>query len=137
MYPARELNRLAARKAALQRDIGLRRARCAAAMARVAQPVAWLDWTVAFYRRHSPLAQFAAVALGLFVRRPAWPRLKIPALLVRWGPLLLGVVRAIRAAIRSRPGSSRSSTIGDRRRAARGNGLTEACASPEGRGRWK
>lgn len=90
MYPERELTRLAAHKATLQRDITLRRAQCADAAARVAQPLEWLDGMLAFWRRLSPLVQFAAVPLGILVQRTVSPRrkilrlLEILRLLVRW-----------------------------------------------------
>ncbi len=132
MYPKRELIRLAARKADLQREIGLRRARCAVAMARVAQPVGWLDWTLDFYRRHSPLAQFAAVVLGLFVKRAGSRRVRVGGLLLRWGPLALAAVRAIAGALRSRPGSGRTRDDKARRRRGGGNGMTEAGTSGAG-----
>lgn len=108
MYPDRELIQLAAHKAALQRDIALRRAQCAQAAARVAQPVAWLDRMLAFWRRLSPLAQFAAVPLGLLVQRTVFPRLKILRSLVRWGPLVLGTVRGIRGAVKTRAGTTKA-----------------------------
>lgn len=109
MYPDRELTRLAARKAALRRDIALRRAQCAEAAARVAQPLAWLDRMLAFWRRLSPLAQFAVVPLGFLVKRTVFPRLKILGSLVRWGPLVFAAVRGISSLVKIRSGSSKSS----------------------------
>ena len=109
MYPQRELNRLAARKAALRRDIALRRAQCVEAAARVTQPLEWLDRMLAFWRQVAPLAQFAAVPLGLFVERTFFPRLKILRLLLRWGPPVFTALRAISCAVNTRAGSSKSS----------------------------
>jgi hypothetical protein len=109
MYPQRELTRLAAHKAALRWDIALHRAQCAAAAARVAQPLAWLDRMLAFWRRLSPFALFAAVPLGFLVQRTVFPRSKILGSLMRWGPLLFGAVRGIGAAVKSRFGSAQSS----------------------------
>jgi hypothetical protein len=99
MYPQRQLNRLGDRKVALRRDIALRRVQCAVAAARVAQPLEWVDRMLAFWRRLSPLAQFAAVPLGLLIQRTLSPRLKILRMLVRWGPLVLGAVRGVARAV--------------------------------------
>lgn len=109
MYPDRELTRLAARKAALRRDIARRRAQCAEAAARVARPLEWLDRMLAFWRRLSPFAQFAAVPLGFLVQRTVFRRLKILRSLVRWGPLVFSAVRGIQSVVKTRYGSSKSS----------------------------
>jgi hypothetical protein len=119
MYPDRELTRLAARKAVLRWDIALRRVQCVEAAARVAQPLAWLDRMLAFWRQLSPLAQFAAVPLGFLVQRTVFPRLKILRSLVRWGPLVFGAVRGINALVKIRSGSSKSSNDQSRRPFAR------------------
>jgi hypothetical protein len=111
MYPQQELTRLAAYKAALRRDVALHRAQCAAAAARVAQPLAWLDRMLAFWRRLSPLVWFAAVPLGVLVTRTVFPRLKILGSLVRWGPLVFGAVRGLSAAVETRVGSSQFSRM--------------------------
>ena len=95
MYPDRELTRLAARKAALRRDIALRRAQCAAAAARVAQPLEWLDRMLAFWRRLSPLVKFAALPLGFLLKRSLAPRIRVLGALLRWGPPVLGAVRSL------------------------------------------
>lgn len=97
MYPERELSRLAAHKAVLRSNIALRRATCAQAAARVAQPLRWVDRGVAVWRRLSPLTRLAAVPLGLLAARPAFARLKFLGPLLRWGPVLYGVVRGLRA----------------------------------------
>jgi hypothetical protein len=102
MYPERELTRLAIRKAALQRTIALHRAQCVAAASRAAQPLAWIDRIVAFWRRLPPLASFAAAPLGWFITRTVFPRLKILGPLVRWGPLVLAAVRSLSAAAKAR-----------------------------------
>jgi hypothetical protein len=102
MYPNQELIRLAAHKAALQRTISLRRVQCAAAMAKATQPLAWLDRMLAFWRRLSPLAQFAAVPLGFLVKRSVFPRLKVLGSLLRWGPIVFAAVRGLGSAIKTR-----------------------------------
>jgi hypothetical protein len=105
MYPQGELIRLAAHKVALRRDIALRRVQCIEAVTRVAQPLEWLDRALAFWRRLSPLTKFAALPLGWFVQRAVFPRLKILGPLLRWAPLVMNVVRGVRAAARNRSGS--------------------------------
>jgi hypothetical protein len=97
MYPQPELNRLAAYKVALRRGIAIRRAHCAEATARIAQPFAWLDRMLAFWRRLSPLAKFAAAPLGFLVTRTVFPRRKFLGSLFRWSPLVVGAVRGIRS----------------------------------------
>jgi len=92
MYPDRELTRLAAYKAALRRGIALRRAQCAVAAARVAQPLEWLDRMLAFWRRLSPLVKFAALPLGFLLKRSLAPRTRVLGTLLRWGPPVLGAV---------------------------------------------
>jgi hypothetical protein len=111
MYPQGELTRLAAYKAALRRDVARRRAQCAGAAARVAQPLAWLDRMLAFWRRLPRLVQFAAVPLGLLFARAVFSRRKILGSLVRWGPLVFGAVRGLSAAVETRVGSSQSSRM--------------------------
>ena len=98
MYPDRELTRLAAYKAALRRDIALRRAQCAVAAARVAQPLEWLDRMLAFWRRLSPLVKFAALPLGFLLKRSLAPRTRILGTLLRWGPPVLGAVWSLTGA---------------------------------------
>ena len=95
MYPQRQLNELAARKTVLRRGIALRRVQCAVAAARVAQPLEWVDRMLAFWRSLSPLAQFAAVPLGLLIQRTVSPRLKILRTLVRWSPLVFAALRLV------------------------------------------
>ena len=100
MYPQRELIRLAAYKAALRRDIALRRICCAAAASRLAQPVAWLDRILAILRQLSPVALLAAVPLGVFVQRTVFPRMKILGSLLRWGPLVVNAARGFGSILR-------------------------------------
>jgi len=102
MYPQRELTRLAAYKTALQWDIALRRTQCAEVAARVAQPLAWLDRKLAFWRRLSSFAPVATVLLGWVVTRTIFPRRKILGSLLRWAPLVLGLARSIVSADKTR-----------------------------------
>ncbi len=116
MYPDRELNRLAAHKAALRQRIARRRAQCTAAAARVAQPFAWLDRLRAFWRRLPVFAQLAAGPLGAVVQRAAFPRRKFLGSLLRWGPLVLGGIRGLGAAVKSRAASAATPPPGRRAR---------------------
>jgi hypothetical protein len=109
MYPQPELNRLAARKTTLRQRIALRRVQCAEVAARVTQPLEWLDRMLAFCRRLSPLVQFAAMPLGFTFMRAVFPRRKFLGSLARWSPLVFGAARAISSAVKSRPGSGKSS----------------------------
>jgi len=109
MYPAQELIRLATRKAALQADIALCRAMCADAASRAARPLAFIDRMMAFWRRLSPVAQFAAAPLAILVQRSVFPRMKFLPQLLRWGPLVVGTVRMIGGVVRNRHRSSADS----------------------------
>ena len=100
MFPENDLNRIAARRAALQLDITSRRIQCAAGAARVAQPLAWLDQLTAAWRQLSPLAQFAVVPLGFLVQRAVFPRSSFLRLVVRWAPVALGVLRGLDVAVK-------------------------------------
>lgn len=104
MYPAWELRRLAAHKSALHKRIALRRLACVQAAAQVARPLAWLDRVVAFWRRLSPFAKFAAVPLGILVQRAVAPRVGILGQLARWGPLAFAAVRGIGALAKTNGG---------------------------------
>jgi hypothetical protein len=101
MYPQQELNRLSARKIALRRDIAHRRARCAEDAAQATRPLEWLDRVMALWRQFAPLAAFAAVPLGLLVKRIASPRLRILRMLVRWSPLVVCAVRVVRRSVKA------------------------------------
>ncbi len=102
MYPAQELIRLEAHKAALRRRITRHRAQCVEAASHVARPLAWLDRALAFWRRLSPFAQYAAVPLGFLVKRTIFPRLKIFGSLLRWSPLVFSVVRSLSSTLKNR-----------------------------------
>jgi hypothetical protein len=98
MYPVEELKLLAAEKAALRQRILVRRMQCAGAAARVARPLEWLDRALAQWRSLSPLATFAAVPLGLLLRRRPGRRIRMLGAMLRWGPIVLGAVRSLTAA---------------------------------------
>lgn len=98
MYSERQLVRLDRHKAALRQRITARRATCAAAVARVAQPVEWLGRVIAFVRKLSPLALLAALPLGGLLKRSASPRWSAITRAVRWVPLAFSALRGLRAA---------------------------------------
>ena len=108
MYPQRELIRLTAYKAALQRDIAVHRAQYTKAAAHIAQPLELLDRILVIWRKLSPFALFAAVPLGFLVQRTVLPRLKMLGSIMRWGPLVFSAVRSIGSLVtpRSRSNSS-------------------------------
>jgi hypothetical protein len=102
MYPQRELSQLAVHKAGLRRDIAFRRAQCVVAAGQVARPLEWLDRAVGFWRRLSPFTKLAAVPLGFLAKRALFPKGKILGAVVRWAPMIFGVVRSVRSAARTR-----------------------------------
>lgn len=108
MYPDQELRRLAAYKVALRRDIGCHRAQCAEAARRVTQPLAWLQRMLAWCRRFSSLAPFAAVPLGFLLKRVVFRRLKGLGWLMRWGPLVFSAVRGITSTAKTHPKSAKA-----------------------------
>ena len=69
MYPQRELNALAIRKAELIGRIGLRRASCVTATVRVVAPLKRLDNWIRCYRRWSPLVTWTSQLLGRLLTR--------------------------------------------------------------------
>jgi hypothetical protein len=105
MYAERELTVIAEGKTALRQRIARHRLQTAQAVTRVTQPLAWLDRTVAQWRKLSPFAALAAVPLGFLLKRRAAPRLHLLGTLLRWSPLLVGAVRSF-SALR-RPAGSR------------------------------
>jgi hypothetical protein len=95
MYPARELDRLAAHKLTVQRRISRRRIDCATAAVRAAKPLAWIDRMVVLWRQLSPWMKLAAVPLGFLLKKSSAPR-PVGALL-RWLPVISGAVRGFQA----------------------------------------
>ena len=95
MYPQQELTRLAVGKAVLRLRITRHRLQCAQAATRVTQPLAWLDRMLAFWRRLSPFAQYAALPLGFLLKRPPDSRPRLLGTLLRWGPFMLGAIQGL------------------------------------------
>lgn len=80
MYPTRELNRLAAHKAACRRSLARHRAQCVRATRRVVVP----------------LAALTAIPLGLLLPRSSAPRPRLLAAVLQWGPTARGILRHLR-----------------------------------------
>ncbi len=97
MYPTGELKVLGAGKDALRRRISMRRVQCAAAAARVARPLEWVERGVAAWRRILPWAMAAAVPLGFLFRRRISRRWRPLAAALRWGPLVFDAARTLAA----------------------------------------
>ena len=100
MYPQGELRRLAAHKRWLQRRIARQRLECVEGATCLLQPVAWIDRALEQWRKISPMLKLAAVLTGVVAKRSAVPRTRSLAAVLRWGPLLLSVVRGFRGARR-------------------------------------
>ncbi len=93
MYPKCELIRLGAHKVALRQRIDSGRVACAAAATQALRPVRWLDNVMALWKQVAAGAlPLSFVAAQLFSRRA--PRL---GALVRWSPVLFGLVRGLYA----------------------------------------
>ena len=102
MHPDRELIRLACCKTKLRHRIAAQRSECAQAAAVLVKPLAWLDRAVAFWRKLSPVAKFAAVPLGLMAQRTISRRMKGLGAFVRWAPLVVMAARGFAANRRNR-----------------------------------
>jgi len=95
MYPKEELTSLAASKSALRLRISVRRSECAAAAARLARPIRWVDRAHARWRRLSPLVKLASVPIAILMGRLGIRHLRTVGAVVRWSPLVLGAVRSL------------------------------------------
>jgi hypothetical protein len=101
MYPHEELTRLAAHKLTLQRELGVCRAQCARAAARVVQPLHMLDRLMAIWRQLSPFAPLVAVPLGFAIKRTVFRRWKLAGTVMRWAPPIIGLFRGIKPFVTS------------------------------------
>ena len=95
MYPQEELTSLAASKSGLRLRISIRRSECAAAAARLARPIAWIDRAHARWRRLSPLVKLASAPIGILMGRMRIRHLRTVGAVLRWSPLVLGAVRSL------------------------------------------
>ena len=103
MYPGGILADLAQRENALRQRIALRRVENTAAAVRVLQPVAAVDSMVALWRCLPPAARLSALPLGVAALRILIPRAKTLRGLLRWAPVAIGTLRALRGWRRARP----------------------------------
>ena len=95
MFPHEELKSLATSKAALSQRILARRSECAATAARLAQPIAWIGRVQEGWRLFAPLFNLASTPIGFLVGRMKNRHLLTTGAVLRWGPLVLGAVRAL------------------------------------------
>jgi hypothetical protein len=92
MYPKRELDRLAARKAVLSMRIDVHRAECAEALTTFAAPLEFIDRLLGFLRKIKPVAMLAAGPIGALVGRSESRTLRFFGSIARWAPLIFGGV---------------------------------------------
>jgi hypothetical protein len=112
MFPQPELIELAARKAALLDDIGRRRHECVRSVVQLTRPLAHLDTALQLARRLAPLASLGALPLAALCQQKFFPRQRLLAAALRWGPLAFRAVTQFRAgisasAMRNQPESTR------------------------------
>lgn len=98
MYPRRELARIMAHKARRLEQIELQRRHCSAIVRRGAQPLIWIQKANVLRGMVWPLLPYVpfVAALGLFVPRGAFPRLRAMVAFARVGGLVLAAVQAVR-----------------------------------------
>lgn len=118
MYPSAQLKQLALEKDLLERRIAINRARCIIEWDRVRRPIEIADNVVGQLRRLAPLLKLLAIPLGIAAARRQG-RSRAPArrgklgLLLKWAPVLLGVVRSWRTGRRlqrTAPGTAQRRT---------------------------
>jgi hypothetical protein len=97
MYPAGELNALAARKELLRLRIAQHRYRCVESVTQLAQPVALVDRAMALWRRMPSIVKLIGVPLGLFFGRKVAPRVGGFSTLLRYAPMAMRVARMVAA----------------------------------------
>ncbi len=103
MYAERELRRLDEVKAGLRRRITRRRTETIGQVARVTQPLQWVDRVRGYWRQVGPLTKIAAGPIGAWLMGKLFKRRKMVGSLMRWGPGIWGFVRNF-----VRPGAAQS-----------------------------
>lgn len=68
---------------------------CAGVLAR---PFLWLERVAAFGRQLAPLPALAAVPLGLLLSRSKAPKPHLLGSMLRWAPIIFGLVRGLGSA---------------------------------------
>ncbi len=100
MSTREELRILGASKAVLLARIAMQRERCAVAFARIARPLSTVDKAWVAWRQMAPFVKWAAVPLGLLLKRSTRPRPRVLGALLRWGPVVVGAARALPGILR-------------------------------------
>ncbi len=101
MYPQGELTRLAAHKDVLRARIAARRSQGLQAFEEALRPVAWLDRAREWWQRISPLTEMLLRPLA--AAAPESRASRWSTTLLRWAPLTMNIVRAIRQFRRPAP----------------------------------
>jgi hypothetical protein len=101
MYPAGELNLLAARKALVRVRIAERRWQCAADAAEASRPLAWIDGALDCWRQLSPLTKAVGLPLVLLAAKKLAgrfgrsPLLRLLPTLLRSLPVVFRTAQAV------------------------------------------
>jgi hypothetical protein len=103
MYAERELKRLDEVKTALRRRITRRRTETIGQVARVAQPLRWIDRIRGYWQQAGPLTKLVAGPAGAWLLGKLFRRRKMAGSLMRWVPTIWGIARNF-----IRPGAQRS-----------------------------
>jgi hypothetical protein len=90
MYPQRQLDRLAARKAELCMRIDVHRAECVEAAETFVAPLEFIDRVLGFLRKIKPMAMLAAGPIGALVGRSESRTLRFLGSIARWAPVIFG-----------------------------------------------
>jgi hypothetical protein len=90
MYPERELNRLAARKAVLTARIALRRIECAEAASLALRPIGWLDIAREILIKFRPIALLAAAPMAFLAEHSKSRVFRFLGPVIRFAPLIFG-----------------------------------------------
>lgn len=104
MYPSAQLKHLALQKELLERRIDVNRARCVIEWHRLRGPIETADRIIVQVRRLAPLLKLLAIPATLALARrrgrPRHTKATSPGrirLVLKWAPVLLGLVRSWRA----------------------------------------
>ena len=99
MYPAAELNDLAARKAVVRARVSVDRLRCATYAADAARPLQLLDRVITQWKRIPPFAKIAVLPLGLLLRQAVLPGKKVhlAGRVMRLLPVAMSAIKILKA----------------------------------------
>jgi hypothetical protein len=93
MYAERELKRLGEVKTGLRRRITRRRTETIGQVARVTQPLQWIDRVRGYWQQAGPLTKLASGPIGAWLLGKLFRRRKMVGSLMHWIPTLWGIVR--------------------------------------------